>query len=113
MDVIDPNVWHRLMPVSPLKDSLMISGTDRLVVLRQRLVEHYGRIDREAMIEIMKRPVSMKSNLHNAIFAPDELTMWLAVAKNPKKVEEYQACFQTYYEYDMEMLLTYMPEAAE
>ena len=32
------------------------------------------------MIEIIKRPVAMKSNLHNAVFMPETLDLWFADA---------------------------------
>ena len=45
-----------------------------------RLKENYGKIDEKTMIEIMKRPVAMSSNLHNAVFAPETLDVWFADA---------------------------------
>ena len=48
--------------------------------LSQRLQEYYGRIDAQAMIEIIKRPVAMTSNLHDAVFTPETLDMWCADA---------------------------------
>ena len=32
------------------------------------------------LIEIIKRPVAMQGNLHDAIFAPETLDMWFADA---------------------------------
>jgi len=46
----------------------------------------------------------MEANLHNAIVEPQNLKMWLALAKNPD-VDNFQACYQTYHEYDMKELL--------
>ncbi len=53
----------------------------------------------------------MKSNLHNAIFHPDSLTMWLAVAGDPSIQEDFQACYQTYFKYDLEEWLKVSPTA--
>ena len=58
----------------------MISGPGRAEALSDQLQQHYGRIDAAAMIEIIKRPVAMNSNLHNAVFAPETLDMWFADA---------------------------------
>jgi len=43
------------------------------------------------MIEIIKRPVAMQSNLHNAIFMPETLDVWFADAgkKTPACDEPY------------------------
>ena len=46
-------------------------------------------------MEMVKRPVSMKSNLHVAIFHPATLEVWVAVA-GPKGEP---ACNQTYYKF--------------
>ena len=46
------------------------------------------------MIEMIKRPVAMKSNLHNAIFSPETLEMWCADAgkHTPACDEPYARC---------------------
>ncbi len=62
------------------EDTLMMSGRDRAEVLSQRLHRYFGQIDVPTMIEIIKRPVAMSFNLHNAIFAPETLDMWAADA---------------------------------
>ena len=49
-------------------------------MLSQRIQENYGRIDVAKLIEIIKRPAAMESNLHDAIFAPETLEMWFADA---------------------------------
>ncbi|MDO4587720.1 MAG: C45 family peptidase [Planctomycetia bacterium] len=64
-----------------LKDVVYISGKgERVETLFARLKDQYGTIDSESLIEIIKRPVSMKSNLHNAIFEPQTLNLWFAEA---------------------------------
>ncbi len=47
-----------------------------------------------AMIDIIKRPVAMNSNLHDAIFAPETLDMWFADAgkRTPACDEPYAHC---------------------
>ena len=61
-------------------DTVLVSGEDRAKVLSQRIQENYGQIDVPRLIEIIKRPVAMESNLHDAIFAPETLEMWFADA---------------------------------
>ncbi len=70
----DPRLAH--MP----EDTVLVSGEDRSKVLSQRVMENYGRIDVPKLVEIIKRPVSMQSNLHDAIFAPATLEMWCSDA---------------------------------
>jgi hypothetical protein len=63
-------------------------------VASDRIQQYYGRIDPAAMIEILKRPVSMASNLHNAVFSPETLDMWFADAgrHTPACNEPYAKC---------------------
>ncbi|MBQ7814260.1 MAG: hypothetical protein IJ387_07205 [Thermoguttaceae bacterium] len=64
-----------------LDDCVYISGPgERADTLFKRLNENFGKIDVPTLIEILKRPVSMKSNLHDAIFAPETLDVWFAEA---------------------------------
>ncbi len=91
--VLRPGEPHPQLPHVP-DDTVLISGPDRAEHLSRRLVEHYGRIDVATMIEIIKRPVAMQSNLHNAIFAPETLDMWFADAgkTSPACDEPYAHC---------------------
>ena len=59
--------------------------------LSKRLGEAFGQITPERMIEIIKRPVAMRSNLHNAIFMPETRDMWFSDAgrKTPACDEPY------------------------
>jgi hypothetical protein len=77
--VLRPGQQHDELPVVP-EDTVLMSGPGRAEKLSQRLREHYGKIDAAMMIRIIKRPVAMESNLHNAIFAPETLEMWFADA---------------------------------
>ena len=45
-------------------------------------------------MEIIKRPVAMQSNLHDAIFSPETLEMWFADAgrHTPACDEPYARC---------------------
>jgi hypothetical protein len=91
--VLRPGQQHPLLPLVP-EDTVLISGPDRARVLSQRLQASYGRIDVPAMMEIIKRPVAMASNLHDAIFSPETLEMWFADAgrHTPACDEPYAHC---------------------
>jgi hypothetical protein len=91
--ILRPGQQHPLLPHVP-EDAVLMSGDDRAKKLSERIQEHYGRIDAQAMIEIIKRPVAMNSNLHDAIFAPETLDMWFADAgkHTPACDEPYAHC---------------------
>ena len=77
--VLRPGQQHPELPTVP-EDTVLVSGPERAKALSRRLQENYGKIDAARMIEIIKRPVAMRSNLHNAIFLPESLDMWVADA---------------------------------
>ena len=77
--VLRPGEQHPLLPHVP-EDTVFISADERAKTLSQRLQLFYGKIDVPAMIDIIKRPVAMSSNLHNAIMLPEILDMWVADA---------------------------------
>jgi len=65
---------------TPPEDSVIISGPDRYKVFAERLLENYGKTNETLLQAMIKRPVAMKSNLHNAIFHPSTLEAWVAHA---------------------------------
>lgn len=79
MTALEPGQQHARLPLVP-EDVVLASGEDRATVLSRRIQENYGRINVPKLIEIIKRPVAMESNLHDAIFAPETLEMWFADA---------------------------------
>lgn len=79
MEVLQPGQQHPLLPEVP-EDAVFMSAGVRAETLSRRLRENYGKIDAPRLMEIIKRPVAMESNLHNAIFAPETLEMWFADA---------------------------------
>ena len=91
--VLEPGQQHPQLPKVP-EDTVLISGRDRAEHISRRLQEHYGTIDAATMIEIIKRPVAMSSNLHDAVFAPETLEMWFADAgrHTPACDEPYFHC---------------------
>jgi|AMFO01.1.fsa_nt_gi Predicted choloylglycine hydrolase len=67
------------MPLLPerVPDAVLLSAGDRYRELVKRVRQRYGGIDVQELLEIIKRPVAMSSNLHNAVFAPERLTLWV------------------------------------
>jgi len=89
------------------EDTLLLTGViepERYPVLEERMAKHYGSIEENLLMEIMKRPVSRSSNLHNAIFHPSSLRIWVAHAGSLGPEAE-PACDQPYKCYDLGELL--------
>ena len=61
----------------------------------ERFEKQFGQVDETVLEELIRRPVSMKSNLHNAIFHPSTLEAWVAVAG----ADGEPACNQPYHHY--------------
>ena len=99
MTVLRPGQQHPRLPRVP-DDAVMISGPGRAEVLSQRLHQQYGKIDPAALIEIIKRPVAMNSNLHDAVFSPETLDLWIADAGR-----NTPACDEPYSHFNLNELL--------
>ncbi len=80
------------------KDCVVISGVDRFGHFMKRLKDHYGDVNEANLIEMIKRPVSMKSNLHCAVFHPSTGEAWVAHAAS----DGSPACNQEYHHYLLE-----------
>ena len=82
--------WMPNKSVMPKKypDAVFVSGRgERINALSQRLDEYTAdgkKIDSQAMMEIVKRPVCMKENLHDAIFEPATGDFYFAEAQGDK-----------------------------
>jgi isopenicillin-N N-acyltransferase-like protein len=90
----------RLQP----QDCLFLTGypyPERYPVLVNRTLEQYGSIDENALMQIIKCPVARPSNLHNAIFKPSQLKVWISHA-GPN---DEPACDQQYTEWNLDELL--------
>ncbi len=64
-------------------NTLLVTGSsspERYPVLLQRIESHLGSINEQILMDIIKNPVSRESNLHNAIFHPSSLTLWVSHA---------------------------------
>lgn len=101
VDVLAPGQQNPLLPEVP-PDTVMMSAGSRAKALSERLRANFGKITPELMVEIIKRPVAMRSNLHNAIFMPETLDLWFADAgkKTP-------ACDEPYTKVNLRALLDY------
>lgn len=92
-EVVPPGGTHPQLP-DPVEDAVLMSADSRYKELVRRVRAEYGKIDEAGLIRILDRPVSMGSNLHNAIFAPERLA--LRVANAPRNGP---ACRETYHAY--------------
>ncbi len=88
-------------------DTVLISGEDRAKTLSDKIRQNYGRIDVAKLIEIIKRPVAMNSNLHDAIFAPETLDMWFADAG-----ADTPACDEPYSRVNLRELIEFYKQQA-
>ena len=83
------------------KDTLIISRGDHYDLLKERLLKTYGKITPQDLMEAIKQPIAHKANLHNAIFAPETLDVWISHAG---PVNE-PACDQPYHHYNLTKLM--------
>ncbi|MDD4872704.1 MAG: C45 family autoproteolytic acyltransferase/hydrolase [Kiritimatiellae bacterium] len=60
-----------------VENAVLLSAGNRYKNLVKRVRENYGKIDARGLIEIIKRPVAMRSNLHDAIFESQDLRVWV------------------------------------
>lgn len=90
VEELQPGQQNPLLPTVPA-DTVMMSAGSRAKALSERLQANFGKITPEIMMGIIKRPVAMRSNLHDAIFMPETLDMWFADAgkKTPACDEPY------------------------
>ena len=77
------------------------SYPERYPHLVERILSSYGTIDEAVLQEIIKRPVSRDTNLHNAIFLPSQLKVWVSHA-GP---HDEPACDQPYTAFSLPELL--------
>lgn len=103
MDVVGPGESHELLP-RPVEDTVLLSAGGRYDHLVDKVEAKYGEIGVEDALELMDRPVAMKSCLHRVLFEPARLKLWVANAAMMDQ-PNYQACYQPWYEYDFGMLL--------
>jgi hypothetical protein len=105
LTVLRPGDQDPRLPLIP-DDVVLISGRDRAEVLCQRIRENYGRIDATMLTELIKRPVAMSSNLHDAVFSPETQEMWFADAGR-----DTNACDEPYHRVSLPDLVRRYREA--
>lgn len=106
LELIQPGESHPLLP-NPVKDAALLSAGDRYTELSKRVKQGYGSFTAESAIELMSRPVAMKSNLHNVLFEPKSTKLWVANASSDGK----PAANQKYFSFQLSELLKRKPDA--
>lgn len=79
IDFVEPGEDHDLLGEG-IRDTVLLSVGHRLEKLRQRVQDNYGNFNEESAIALMDRPVAMSSNLHNVLFVPEKLRLYIAHA---------------------------------
>jgi Acyl-coenzyme A:6-aminopenicillanic acid acyl-transferase len=71
-----------------IPDTVVLSAGGRLEELRRRILAGHGTFTAESALHLMDRPVSMRSNLHNALFLPKALLLYVAHADHDHPAAE-------------------------
>lgn len=83
---------------------LLLTGLthpERYPILADRLLKHSGSIDEKILQQVIKGPAGKLSNLHNAIFLPQQLKVWIAHAGT----NDEPAYTQPYTEFSLDLFL--------
>jgi len=102
IDFLRPGQVHKQLP-TPVDDCVLMSSGRRYQHLVRKTKAKYGQIDTAAAIDLMRRPVAMRSNLHDVLFVPQDLVLHVANARGRKP-----ACDQPYARYDLAAILADM-----
>ena len=78
-EVVKPGEAHPQLE-TPIPHTVLLSAGDRYQELARRVQAGFGKFDAESARQLMTRPVSMSSNIHSVLFAPDTLDFWVANA---------------------------------
>ncbi len=100
VQIVQPGTAHPLLP-KPVKDCALLSAGSRYEELVKRAKSELGKFDVPSALELMDRPVAMKSNLHNVLFEPKTTRFWVANASP----EQQPAATQPYYQFQLTELL--------
>jgi hypothetical protein len=110
-EIVKPGSAHPMLP-HPIVDAVVLSSGQRYELLVKRIKKNYGSIDERVAIDLMDSPVAMESNLHDVLFSPETLDLWVANANVAIDKKRHQACFQTYYSYNLNEILKLSPKEA-
>jgi isopenicillin-N N-acyltransferase like protein len=102
--LIRPGESHPLLP-RPLTDCVLLSAGDRYHELVNRAEKQHGELTAEEALQLMSRPVAMKSNLHNVLFEPLSTRFWVAHATADRR----PAAEQPYQQFQLSELLAARP----
>ncbi len=103
VEFVHPGQAHPMLGEG-IADTVVLSAGKRLKLLRERVIKAHGGITASSAISLMNRPVAMRSNLHNVLFAPQSLEAWVAHAD-----ELLPAADRPYVRYDLNNLLGQIP----
>lgn len=106
LEIIQPGQSHARLG-DGITDAVVLSAGERLETLRNRVLKLHGSIDAQSAMQLMNRPVAMKSNLHNVLFIPEELVLHIANASHDAPAAECP-----YVRLDLEKLLLDVPHSA-
>ncbi len=90
-EVVMPNQAHKLLP-HPVKDAVLLSSGRRYESLVANVKAAYGKIDAAGACALVDKNVAIPNgNLHNVIFAPQTLELWVtdATATQPAFKQPY------------------------
>ena len=104
--LVKPGESHPRLPTA-VTDCVLLSAGDRYTRLVERAQSGHGQFTVEKALELMSRPVAMKSNLHNVLFEPKSTKLWVANASPDKQ----PAAEQKYFAFQLSELLKRQPEA--
>jgi len=90
LEVVNPGAAHPRLG-DGIPDAVVLSAGERLACLRARVRDGHGRIDEQAALRLMDRPVAMRSNLHNVLFVPERLSLLVAHASHTRPAAERPA----------------------
>jgi len=103
--LVEPGIVCGELPVPMgITDVVLMSGGERFKRLASRVVLDYGSIDARKALELMRRPVSMKSCIQAVLFAPGSGKCWVANAVGMVPASE---CWYT--EFDLGELFSAVP----
>lgn len=106
IEFVKPGQAHERLP-SPVEHCVLLSAGDRYRHLVKKVQAAYGQFDERKAMDLMERPVAMRSNLHDVLFVPQDLVLYVANARGSKP-----ACDQPYRRYHLPTLLERMRRPA-
>jgi hypothetical protein len=103
--LVQPGTHNPLLP-KPVKDCVLLSAGSRYEELVRRAKKGHGKITADDALQLMARPVAMRSNLHNVLFEPKSTKFWVAHASK----EGRPAAEGKYHAYQLTELLQRKPD---